>query len=571
MIRRSLRWNPLRRGRAWPNRPARAAATALVLTTLGACVMPEPVTEGERLDVAIRDLDAITASQAPIEGRIDLYGAMARALKYNLDRRIRLVEQFYASGEFDLAKYKLLPDASIGGGYLGRSNQAGSSSQSLLTGRQSLEPSTSLERNRAVADGRVLWSTLDFGVSYVKMQQDGNAVWLAREVERKTTSRILADTRRAYWRAYAAERIGAQLPAIADAANAAIRNARQAQARGDLTPEAALDFERRMLRTLREIERRQELMALSRAELAALISVDPAQPLHLSGRESLRPPPLPGDLVALRTVALMTRPELYEHDYKLRIARLERQIEILATLPGLRIDSGRAYDSNRYLYNNNWFDLGARLSLQLTQFISLPARLRQNETKQVLIEAQRRAMTLSVVTQVHLAMRAYGTKLRDFELARRILQNETHALTNVRANKEATTAGDASLIEARAGHALAALDYYYTFAELQEAYATVLTSLGVDVFPGAQDGDLPALTASLREFVDRGLPAALARHITEAREARRVATTGAIPPKGAGPASDPGAETAPEANTASVPPAGDAVRREASANAARVE
>ncbi|MEE7455313.1 hypothetical protein MPAR168_00365 [Methylorubrum populi] len=528
MIRRSARPTLNSRGGCRPVRPGRLAAAALLIGALGGCVLPEPVTEAERLDVALKDLDAITRAQAPVEGRINLYGAMARALRYNLDRRIRLVEQFYASGEFDLAKYKLLPDASIGGGYLGRSNQAGSSSQSLLTGRQSLEPSTSLERNRGVADARVLWSTLDFGVSYVKMQQDGNAVWLAREVERKTTARILADTRRAYWRAYAAERIGAQLPAIAEAANAAIRAAHQAQARGDLTPEVALDYERRMLRTLREIERRQELMALSRAELAALISVDPATPLRLGSHETLTPPKLPGDAEGLRTVALMYRPELYEHDYKLRIAGLERQIEILSTMPGLRIDTGYSYDTNRYLYNNNWLDLGARLSLQLTQFISLPARLEQNETKQVLIETQRKAMTLSVITQVHLAMRAYGTKLRDFALANRILQNEGRALTTTRANKEVTTAGEAALIEARAAHALASLDYYYTYAELQEAYATVLTSLGIDNFDGEREGDLPALTASLRDFVERGLTERLARHLAEAREARRTITTGSV-------------------------------------------
>ncbi len=557
MIPRSFRPNRNRSQGGLRSLSGRVAAAVLFVATLGGCVLPEPVTEGERLDVALKDLDAIARAQAPVEGRIDLYGAMARALRYNLDRRIRLVEQFYASGEFDLAKYKLLPDASIGGGYLGRSNQAGSSSQSLLTGRQSLEPSTSLERDRGVADARVLWSTLDFGVSYVKMQQDGNAVWLAREVERKTTARILADTRRAYWRAYAAERIGAQLPAIAEAANAAIRSARAAQARGDLTPEIALDYERRMLRTLREIERRQELMALSRAELAALISADPATPLRLAGHETLKPPTLPGDIEGMRTVALMYRPELYEHDYKLRIAGLERQIEVLSTLPGLRIDTGYSYDTNRYLYNNNWLDLGARLSLQLTQFISLPARLDQNSTKQLLIETQRRAMTLSVVTQVHLAARAYGTKLRDFALANRILQNEGRALTTMRANKEATTAGEAALIEARAAHALASLDYYYTYAELQEAYATVLTSLGIDSFDGERDSDLTALTASLRTFVERGITERLARNLAEAREARRAIATGSIP------AGQPGAAPTAEAAVAQR-------RREASAEAGAV-
>jgi outer membrane protein TolC len=492
----------------------------LGMLAMGGCALPERVSESERLTTALADLEAISVSQEPVRGSLDLYDAMARSLKYNLDRRIRDVEAFYAAGEFDLAKYKLLPTVDAGIGRLRRNNEQAS------TSRGSDSASISVEKDRSVGDARVLWNTLDFGVSYLKMQQDGNAVWIAKEAERKVTNRILADTRRAYWRAVAAERIAPLLAPISGSANAAITSARKARERGDLTPTEALEYERRMLQAIRELERRQQLLALSRAELAALINVDPVTPVRVRAGQ-MSAPGVPGDLGTLRTIALMYRPELYEHDYKARIAALERQVEILSTLPGLRANVGYNYDSNKYLVNADWFEVGTRLSVQLNQLITLPARLAQADTRELLVQAQRRAMTLSVVTQVHLALRAYAAKRREFDLAARMLKTEGQRLTALQASKEASAAGEAQVVEARANHAMAQLDYYFTFAEVQEAYAAILTSLGIDTSPEAsRTAELPVLSTELRRFFERDMPSRLARQMAEAGAAiRLVATT----------------------------------------------
>lgn len=512
----NVRSNALQGARVRPRRSHCLFSFSLVLLgslSLYGCTLPPRVTESQRLMTALTDLNSIHMSQQPISGSLDMYDAMARALRYNLDAQIRNVEAFYAAGEFDLAKYKLLPTADAGIGSNHRSNEQAS------TSRGSDTTSVSVERHRVTGDAQALWSTLDFGVSYVKMKQSGNAVWVAREAERKVTNRILADTRRAYWRAAAAARIAPLLGPISRAANTAITSARQARERGDLTPTEALDYERRMLATIRDLERRQQLLALSRAELAALINVDPTTPVHVEA-DRMSVPRVPGDLKTLRLVALIYRPELYEHDYKVRIAELERQVEILSTLPGIRLSGGYNYDSNKFLVNADWFEIGTRLTVQLSQIITLPHRLKQADARELLIDTQRKAMTLSVVTQVHLAMRAYEAKRQELNLAARMLKVERERLQALKASQEASAAGEAQVVEARASQAMAQLDYEFTYAELQEAYAAILTSIGVDIAADAMPPDLTALSQYLRNYFENDMADDLATRLAAAKAAR---------------------------------------------------
>jgi len=530
----------------WKKAGLRAGAVACAGLFLAGCELPAQVTKQERLKTALADLEDITRAQEPVYAPLDMYEAMARALKYNLDRRIRNIEQFYAAGDFDLAKYNLLPTLDIGGGYKGRNSELQSTSQNNPT-----TATVSQDRNRGVADARILWSTLDFGVSYLKMKQRGNAVWIAGESERKATNRILADTRRAYWRAVAAEKAGSNLAKISAAANAEIRNARVARANGDITPEAALDYEKRMLATIRDLEKRQQLLALSRAELASLINIDPATPFSVVTSTEMTVLSLPADVQSLRLVALIYRPELYEHDYKLRIAELQRKIEIFSTLPSLGLDSSGNYDSNSFLVNNAWLEFGARLSAQLNKVITLPRRLDQADAGKLLVEMQRKAMTLSVVTQVQLAIQGLAAKKQEFELTSRLFRTESNQLQHVLASAEATVDSRARVVEARASHAVAQLDYSYTYAELQEAYAQLLASVGIDTVPGnVQASAISTLSGALRDYFEGGmLTSRLMQQIQEARETQAVVEQSdyrnALQTNQPAPAATPGAPTAP--------------------------
>ena len=70
-----------------------ALAGGIALLVSGCAVTPEPISEDERLARASADLEAMFADQEGLTGPITLSEAMARAVKYNLDHRVKLMEE----------------------------------------------------------------------------------------------------------------------------------------------------------------------------------------------------------------------------------------------------------------------------------------------------------------------------------------------------------------------------------------------------------------------------------------------------------------------------------------------
>ena len=58
------------------------------------------------------------------------------------------------------------------------------------------------------------------------------------------------------------------------------------------------------------------------------------------------------------SVALRNRPEVLELLYKNRINQDETTAALLELLPGVQLYAGASFDSNDFLFNNNWL-LGA--------------------------------------------------------------------------------------------------------------------------------------------------------------------------------------------------------------------
>ncbi len=117
---------------------------------------------------------------------------MARAVKYNLEARLKVMEEA-AKRQVDLATFDMLPRMALSAGYAGRDNISASSSESVQTGTQSLEPSTSQDRDRGVADLTMVWNVLDFGVAYVSAKQQGDQRLIVQERRRKVVHTIIQD------------------------------------------------------------------------------------------------------------------------------------------------------------------------------------------------------------------------------------------------------------------------------------------------------------------------------------------------------------------------------------------
>ncbi len=69
-----------------------------------------------------------------------------RALKYNLDMKVKAIQVQLAHQQLNIAHYSLLPQVSANAGFNGRDNLSGGVGQSLVTGRQAVEPFTPSEK-----------------------------------------------------------------------------------------------------------------------------------------------------------------------------------------------------------------------------------------------------------------------------------------------------------------------------------------------------------------------------------------------------------------------------------------
>ena len=220
------------------------------------------------------------AGQEPLDRPLSLPEAYRRAVKYNLDRRVKQMEEAVAVDGLSVANLDMLPKLTADAGYLNRSNTLAESSTSILTNRQSLEPSTSTDSNRAISRASFSWNILDFGVSYFAARQSADRVMIALEHRRKVAQNLVRDVRSAYWRAAAAQVLAGQIDRSIKEAEAALATSRSVESEALRSPVEALRYQRTLLDLLRQLEEVRDRLMIAKTELASLINLPPGQRLH---------------------------------------------------------------------------------------------------------------------------------------------------------------------------------------------------------------------------------------------------------------------------------------------------
>lgn len=375
---------------------------------VGCSVIPIPFTQEEISTRAEEDKAQLTVDQEPVTQAISLYEAMARALGYNLDLRLELFKKTLASRQLDLTRYEQLPDLVANIGYDSRDNFTGASSTSLTTGLQSLESSTSSDRDVVTADLGLSWNILDFGVSYYRAQQAADRVLIAEEQKRNIINRILKEVRIVYWRAVSNDRLINRLEELMLRVTQALEDSKQVEEKRLDTPLVALTYQRELIDNKEQLQQLYEGLSLAKIQLAALMNLPLGEDYELV--VSKRPDKIPSLAYTpqfMEMLALENRSELREVAYEERINSKETKAALLSLLPGIDLNFGKNYSSNSFLFNTNWLTYGARVSWNLLNIYKYPATKRVTETKAEILDAQRLALSMAVLTQVHVGIAQY--------------------------------------------------------------------------------------------------------------------------------------------------------------------
>ena len=491
--------------------PAPRAATLrrlplviLLAATLGACtVLPEPITDEARHTRAKDDVETLFKDVEPVTGAITLHEAFARALKYNYDYRLRSMERSMASSQLDLAKYDMLPRLTVAAGYSSRSNDAGSRSIDLSTGIESNLFSGAQERTRNVENAVLAWNVLDFGVSYVRAQQQSVQVMIAEERKRKVIHNISQDVRQAFWRAYVAQQTLPRIDDLLNRVREALLRSERMETERMLPPLQALAYQRALLDLHQQIVARRQELVLAKSELNALINLRPGSVVTLSaGQEEQETSNLQpfDDLDALDQAALNNRPELREEDYRKKISVLEARKALLSFLPGIELNLGGNRDSNRFLLNNTWGEAGANVSLNLMRAFAYPAAKRVQEAQSQLDDTRRIALTMAVLTQVRIATQRFQEARSEYQLYSQASRVDARIEQHTHAAARASTESDMEVLRSEVKAALSEMQRYVALANLQSAYARVANSVGADLLPDQpQSESVSIFTAQLAQ------------------------------------------------------------------------
>ncbi|WP_460097416.1 TolC family protein [Pseudomonas sp. S3_C01] len=455
----------------------------LALVVSGCAVTSDPIERSVSEQRARTDLQNMYKDQEPLSGPLTLHQAMARAVKYNLEGRLKIMEEALAKRQLDLASFDMLPRMALDAGYVGRNNVNASSSQSVETGTQSLEPSTSQDRDREVADLTMVWNVLDFGVSYMSAKQAGDQRLIVQERRRKVINTIVQDVRSAYWRAMAAERLLKQIDSLMARVETARDNSQSMSEQRIGDPVQALGYQRSLIQATRQLEEQRRALSLAKTELATLINLPLGTELTLATQDEYAIPELKVDLARLEQEALASRPELREQDYQTRITAAETRKAMLRLLPGLEFSAGGHYDSNSFLVEQGWADYGVKVTWNLFNVISAPAAIDVAKAGEEVASARRQAMSIAVLAQLYVANANYREALRQFKTSQQLADIDGQIVGQLRNRHEAAGIGELDLIQGELNTLQADLRRDLAYADLRNAYGQIFASAGLDPLP----------------------------------------------------------------------------------------
>jgi outer membrane protein TolC len=494
-----------------PLRDARHSLLAIFFagTVLSACtVAPTPLTHTQLNEIAVTNSIRVTADQEPVQVAISLHEAMARALKYNLDHKVEMMQTQLRITDLQLAHYSLLPNAVVSSGYSARNNDVSTGERNLTTGVETLPRTTSHDRATAVADMTFSWNILDFGLSYVRARQAADRVLVAEEAKRKVMHRIIEDTRTAYWRAVSSDRMVEKLKALETRTRVAQENARKLSKNRETSPVAALTYERELLEIKRTAQQLQHELSIAKTQLAALMNLSPGASFTLIGNDiSAAHPTFDVDAEEMVTVALLNRAELRDVAYQSRINREEAHAALLELLPGLQLYAGGNYDTNSYNLHKEWVNWGAKASWNLLRAFQYPAKRKVIEAQDKLLDARTLALTMAIMTQVHVSRIRYANMTKELTTAREYFDVQTRLVKQMRQEAAADRVSEQTLIREELNTLVAEARRDVAFAGAQTAFANIFASVGLDPYAsdvvlGASVKDLAAQVKAL--WFERG-------------------------------------------------------------------
>lgn len=411
--------------------------------------------------------------------------AIERALKYNLDARIARYGVLSELSAAQLQKLNSLPDVKAQRDYIKRSNNGASSSQSVLTGNQSLEPSFSADRSRQTDLLEANWDVLDAAINIYTSKSASDKAKIAEQRYRKVEQNIAMDVFSSFYRVAIAQQMETAISSAITQADKTLASLAIAQKNGDLPLSKVLSMQEAVLDKKSQLLSLKKQMELSKIELKALLSIAPTENVILEIPNNWADPKnIMQPTKAVNTYvdeALFNRPEIREEFYNKNIARRDVVNSILQTIPGFSVIASLNQDDNSFLQEDDWFSFSATVTQSITKLLTLPFRYDRAKTEQGLVDAKRYALIAAVISQVHISKSLFDQKQALYDDAHRRFSVQQQKYAMSKASKDAGLIGGAEFASAELDFLISQHNTYSSYSDAQASLAGFVNTVGYDV------------------------------------------------------------------------------------------
>lgn len=435
---------------------------ALVLTALVACYtksdrhsVTTPVSQEIRdyyteWDRAVR-IDADMQNMylnAPrkIEKPIDMYMAMAWALKYNFTRRMVSYEEVLVqAGRCNANK---IPQLMENAGYINDTNS------------EQLSP-----------DLKVAWNVLDVSTFYLQSNDKAFRKNLAFEQSRKVIHNILQETRVLYWKSLTAQRLIPVIDAMTEVLTTEVDkiNAQNKKDNKQTTSRKTLIKKRKYMEAIKNLANLRRRFEGASSNLASIMGFHPATEFTLVGAQygNFELPNMDIDLNHLEWLALSDRPELHVQDMVATNADKELIIRNFTT------ETQANYESNPEACGKRWSQQGLDTGLAVMEEV-------RNASVKNLETLRRQRLTSLILNQVYVAWAQYMASSEDYRINLEI----SDASENIAEDYTLTLGAKDETSQLEAARAIEdEVKTFLSYVDVQESLGNLYATIGLDALP----------------------------------------------------------------------------------------
>jgi outer membrane protein, multidrug efflux system len=481
------------------------AAIITAVSLSGCAIKPQPISENERLKSIMADQSEMYSKQEAIKGPLTFYDALARALKYNFDHRLTIMEAVLQDTQLSVATIQMLPKLTASAGYDARDGQLYSTSQ-LLDGRdtRSVTPATSQDKRRGFADLTFAWNVLDFGVSYYQAKQQADRVLIAQERQRKVVNNLIKEMMQAYWSASIAERLLPRLEPVLAQAERALELSHTIEDSRLQPIVGVLEYQRSLLRIIDQLKKLKSDLLVAKPKLAGLINAPRGSDFTLADPDQTpEPPEFNVPVAQLEELGLFHRPELREEMYQERISRADAWKEILKIMPGINIPLSVNWDSNSFLLNQLWLDAGVRTTFNLVNLIAAPKIWESAQTQIEVAKTRRKALTVAALVQINVGYQQYAKALESYKSSKELSKVDEGIFTAVSNNADNDAGSELERIHAATSALASQLEKEQSLSEVYAALGNIYSSIGLNpANVNIENVSVKALSNTLKNNID---------------------------------------------------------------------